>query len=365
MLFWVASGLVGFNFADNIVKAMVTATAQTSIRLVENATLAANRVPSLTLLGLPIGMLSALILTEMFYDVKDTYFTNEVEAMSLCCDKSIILIAITLVTDFWGLIFGNSPWTSLTEQSPIASRSSMKDWCAQAFRLRTFVISFELTLTLVALFFALLQPEYLTNSFRFTSQDAKILLTYYVIGIAFGCIMCPSLIESLGTTVKVQWFACFALATSSAVMLSFISADDVNIVLTCICIMIMSASIMVSLLANLRHIGEELTSKTMSEKSAFLACTIGLAGLGAAILTFLGDYLYYLNRNTLVWAYLESSAFPIGFLLVNAVLHHLTAGVFPSSTAATSINLNLHQSGSADSPATNLLKSQNNSRSSK
>ena len=148
---------------------MVTATGQTSIKLDEGASLAANRASSLSLIGLPVGMLSALILTELFYDVKDTYFTNEVEAMSMCCDKSLILIAITLITDFWGLACGATPWTSLVDESPIATKSSTKDFCLQALRPRTFVISFELMLSVIALFFALLQPENLTNTFRFTS----------------------------------------------------------------------------------------------------------------------------------------------------------------------------------------------------
>ena len=123
-------------------------------------------------------------------------------------------------------------------------------------------------------------------------------------------------------------------------MLAFIADAEVNIVLTCVCQMVIGASLMVALLANLRHIGEEMTSKTLSEKNAFLACTIGLSGLGAAILSFLGDFLYYLNRNALIWAYVESSAFPIGFLFVNAVLHHLTAGIFSSAAASTSTRLN-------------------------
>ena len=136
-------------------------------------------------------------------------------------------------------------------------------------------------------------------------------------------------------------------------MLSFIADAEVNIVLTCVCQMVIGASLMVALLANLRHIGEEMTSKTLSEKSAFLACTIGLSGLGAAILSFLGDFLYYLNRNALIWAYVESSAFPIGFLFVNALLHHLTAGIFPSTAASASIRSNNSSmaAGPQDSPA--------------
>ena len=86
---------------------------------------------------------------------------------------------------------------------------------------------------------------------------------------------------------------------------------------------------MVTILANLKHVGEELTVKNMSEQNAYLACTIGLSGTLAAILCFLADFLYYLNRNDLIWAYLESSAFPLGFVLLNAILHQFTAAWFP------------------------------------
>lgn len=52
-----------------------------------------------------------------------------------------------------------------------------------------------------------------------------------------------------------------------------------------------------AILTNLKHMGEEMTVKNLSQKNAYLACTIGLAGLGAASLCYLGDFLYYLNRN--------------------------------------------------------------------
>ena len=92
----------------------------------------------------------------MLYDVKDTYFTNEVEAMTICCDKSMILIGIALLTDLGGFVCGGTPWTSNFEESPIATRSNLKDWCLQALRPRTFIISFELTLTMIGFFFALI-----------------------------------------------------------------------------------------------------------------------------------------------------------------------------------------------------------------
>ena len=77
---------------------------------------------------------------------------------------------------------------------------------------------------------------------------------------------------------------------------------------------------MIAMLANLKHLGEEMTNKSsMAEKNAFLGVTFGWSGIMAGGLCFLGDFLYYLNRNSLIWAYLESSAFPIGFLLVSAI----------------------------------------------
>ena len=74
-------------------------------------------------------------------------------------------------------------------------------------------------------------------------------------GFAFGCIICPSFIESVGSTVRVQWLTCLSLFMASSVMLSFIADAEVNIVLTCICQMIMGASLMIAMLANLKHIG--------------------------------------------------------------------------------------------------------------
>lgn len=61
--------------------------------------------------------------------------------------------------------------------------------------------------------------------------------------------------------------------------------------------MLIGISTMGAILTNLKHMGEEMTVKNLSQKNAYLACTIGLAGLGAASLCYLGDFLYYLNRN--------------------------------------------------------------------
>lgn len=72
---------IGFNFADNLLKAFVNAATTTSTQLEAGRTQSANRTGSMALLGLPFGMLAALVITELMYDVKDTYFTNEKEAI--------------------------------------------------------------------------------------------------------------------------------------------------------------------------------------------------------------------------------------------------------------------------------------------
>ena len=306
----------------------------------------------MALLGLPVGMLIALVLTELFYDVRDTYFTNDAEAMAVCAVKSIILLAITIFTDFGALVCGATPWTS-TDASPIATRSSMKDFCSQAFRLRTFAISLELAVSVTALFMMLEQPENLTNSFRFTSQDAKILLTYYVMGTAFGCIACPSLIESFGTTTRVMWASVLTMILACGLMLFQIDGADLNVTFISICQIFIGGSIMTAIVANIKHIGVEMTVKeTNSEKNAYLACVIGLSGLAAAILCFLGDFLYYLNRNSLIWAYLESSAFPVGFLLISAIIHYFLASLFPAVESETTEETTEEET----TAAANLLK---------
>ncbi len=101
---------------------------------------------------------------------------------------------------------------------------------------------------------------------------------------------------------------------------------------------------MLAFLANLKHLGETLSVKSDPEKNAFMASAICLSGLMASILCFLADFLYYLNRNELLFVYLENTAFPLGFLFCNALLHQLTAQCYP---VATSIKLNLSPSSSA------------------
>ena len=80
-------------------------------------------------------MLAALIVTELMYDVRDTYFTNEKEAMSSCCMKSIVLLSASLITDFWGVCCGTL-W-STTPESPLATKALFSDYFTQACSLRT------------------------------------------------------------------------------------------------------------------------------------------------------------------------------------------------------------------------------------
>jgi len=135
------------------------------------------------------------------------------------------------------------------------------------------------------------------------------------------------------------WAAFFILAASSATMLAGIAADEVNIVLTSICQMLIGFAAMLALLSSLKQLGEVLSLKNASERNAFLTWTIGLSGLLACVLCFLSDFLYYMNRNTLVWVYLESSAFPLGFLLINATLQYFTGKLWPVGDATSSQRL--------------------------
>ena len=139
-------------------------------------------------------------------------------------------------------------------------------------------------------------------------------------GLAFGCMLCPTALENFGSTWKTLWGVILALLLGCGLMLLWIAGDEVNVLFTCLCQSVIGASTMIAMLVNLKHLGEEMTNKaSMAEKNAFLAVTFGWSGLMAGGLCFLGDFLYYLNRNSLIWAYLESSAFPIGFLLVSAI----------------------------------------------
>ena len=60
------------------------------------------------------------MITEVLYDLKYTYFTNEVQAMQVCAYKSIFLLSFTLFTTFLRILLGKTYWTSSTE-SPIAT----------------------------------------------------------------------------------------------------------------------------------------------------------------------------------------------------------------------------------------------------
>jgi len=105
-LFWVAISLSGFYFADNLVKALVTAAAKTSIQVESGNGSGSNRTSSMELLGLPVGMLGALIITELMYDVKNTYFIHEMEALNECSVLSIFLLSISMVTGLGGILCG-------------------------------------------------------------------------------------------------------------------------------------------------------------------------------------------------------------------------------------------------------------------
>lgn len=135
-------------------------------------------------------------------------------------------------------------------------------------------------------------------------------------------------------------------------MLAPIESVDPNLVLTSLCQLLIGLGITCALAANLYHLGEEMTLKTTSEKNAFISTAVFLSGLMAAILCFLSDFLYYLNRNALVWPYVLSSAFPCGFLFVNALLHHTTAKCFPV-TSTINLNASLSNTSSKESKESN------------
>ena len=90
---------------------------------------------------------------------------------------------------------------------------------------------------------------------------------------------------------------------------------------------------MLSILTNLKHMGDSMTGKNLAEKNAFLSFSIIVSGVAASILCLVSDILYYMNRNELIWVTLQSSAFPIGFLLINAVLHFISSGLFGTASA--------------------------------
>ena len=113
-------------------------------------------------------MLLSLTFTEFLYDVRDTYFTNEESAMKACFHKSLFLALLNLTTSVGYYIFDITPYAS-TEQSPLTTRTSTWDFFGELFSPRTLTVAIELALTVSVFFFMLMQPEYLTNSFRFTS----------------------------------------------------------------------------------------------------------------------------------------------------------------------------------------------------
>lgn len=253
--------------------------------------------------------------------------------MKACLTKSVILAIASFITSFISYLFGGTLWYN-SAQSPLIHRASLWDFFLGLFTPRTLIVSIELAFTFSAIFFALMQPEYLTNSFRFTSQDTKILVTYFVIGIALACVFGPTLLDSLGTTNLTSWLALTICAGASATMLSGVGTDGVNLILTSICEALIGLAIMVAFLANLKHLGEITATKDFSERAAFIASVIGFSGIVASALCFLSDRLYYMNRNITIYVYLMSSAFPVGFLLISTILHYVTAKLFPISSAS-------------------------------
>ena len=117
---------IGFNFADKMMKALVSAATRTSDKVAEGSSYAANRASSLAFIGLPIGMLLSLTTTEVFYDVKDTYFTNDESALASCRMTSIVLLTTVIFTDLFSLLVGSTPW-SWGEESPLTTSASLKD----------------------------------------------------------------------------------------------------------------------------------------------------------------------------------------------------------------------------------------------
>ena len=150
-------------------------------------------------------------------------------------------------------------------------------------------------------------------------------------GAAFAHIATPSLLDSFGSSWATTWFSLLALAVSCGVMLYDIDGEDVNVVKTCICLMVMSGSIFAGFLANMKLYGETLTTKTIEQKSSMLGMTMFLTGITISALCFLSDFLYYMNRNQLIWAYIDAGAFPVGLFFLNSLLHHLTAKSYPAS----------------------------------
>jgi len=54
-------------------------------------------------------------------------------------------------------------------------------------------------------------------------------------GLAFGCVSGPSLLNNLESTALAAWLSVVFVAAASGTMLSGIANDDVSVVLTCLC----------------------------------------------------------------------------------------------------------------------------------
>ena len=81
-------------------------------------------------------------------------------------------------------------------------------------------------------------------------------------GLAFGCVASPPILDSLGKTSTTHLLALTMCGAAIATMLPSISNIEVNLVLTCICQTFIGASFMIALLANIKHLAEVLATKT-------------------------------------------------------------------------------------------------------
>ena len=153
-------------------------------------------------------------------------------------------------------------------------------------------------------------------------------------GLAFGCVAGPPLLDAFSSTTFTVLMCLVVFGGASAAMLLQIANEDVSIVMTCLCQSLEAFSIMVALLATIRHSSTAYATKiNAAERNAFLACVIGFSGVAAAILCWLSDLLYYMNRNLTIFVYLMSSAFPIGYMLISLIFHWLTAYVWPAEVS--------------------------------
>lgn len=155
ILFWISAALVGFNFADILLKALVAGIARTQDKVAEGSASDANKIGSICLLGLPAGMLMALAYTEMLYDVRDTYFVNEESAMKVCFHKCLLLTLLNLASTLSSFILNWTPWASSSE-SPLTTRTSLGTYFGEICTMRTLGIAIEIAMLITAAFFTMM-----------------------------------------------------------------------------------------------------------------------------------------------------------------------------------------------------------------